>query len=239
MGCNYIACVHSILAYKNIVNIHCILLCHDLTLSILVPSEITIWERIYQLLSGLSIAQHTQNTASAPSHPIQHSTAGDSTPMAPMGLVMAGCWQINSILTNIGRRNSIRILNQYPFFWKILTQFICFINLFRILKIKVALISCRWSKVQSKAGENNGLIRPPAESVPSLNNTEIAPISSPNGVGVKNQTTLASPLGSELVGVIWLTPCSAYGVISYWQLLPPFHCFWHDLAPGLVHPWRT
>ena len=27
------------------------------------------------------------------------------------GLVMAGCWQINSILTNIGRRNSIRILN--------------------------------------------------------------------------------------------------------------------------------
>ena len=25
------------------------------------------------------------------------------------------CWQINSILANIGHRNSIRILNQYPF----------------------------------------------------------------------------------------------------------------------------
>ena len=30
-----------------------------------------------------------------------------------------GCWQINSILANIGRRNSIRILNQYPFWWNI------------------------------------------------------------------------------------------------------------------------
>ena len=72
---------------------------------------------------------HTQNTPSAPSHPNQHPIAGERTPMTPMGLVMAGCWQINSILTNIGRRNSIWILNQYPFFWNILirTQFICFI----------------------------------------------------------------------------------------------------------------
>ena len=31
--------------------------------------------------------------------------------LTPIGLVMAGCWQIYSILTNIGRRNSIRILN--------------------------------------------------------------------------------------------------------------------------------
>ena len=44
-------------------------------------------------------------------------------------LYMAGCWQINYILTNIGHRNSIRIWNQYPFFWNILIwmQFICFI----------------------------------------------------------------------------------------------------------------
>ena len=35
----------------------------------------------------------------------------------------------------------------------------------------------------SKAGENNGLIRPPADSVPDLNNREITPISSPGGVG--------------------------------------------------------
>ena len=85
-----------------------------------------------------------------------------------------------------------------------------FYKSFCILKIEVALISCMWSKVRSKAGENNGLTRPPAESVPGLNNREIAPISSPHGVGVENQTTLASPFGKELVGVIWLTLCSAY-----------------------------
>ena len=33
-----------------------------------------------------------------------------------------GCWQVNSILTNIGHRNSIWILNQYPFWWKILIR---------------------------------------------------------------------------------------------------------------------
>ena len=66
------------------------------------------------------------------SHPIQHPTAGTSTHTTPVGLVMAGCCQINYILTNIGRRNAIRILNQHPLFWYILiwTQFICFINLF-------------------------------------------------------------------------------------------------------------
>ena len=85
-----------------------------------------------------------------------------------------------------------------------------FYKAFCILKIKVALISCRWSKALSKAGENNGLIRPPAESVPGLNNIENSPISLPSGVGVETQTPLASPLGSELVRVIRLTPCSAY-----------------------------
>ena len=96
--------------------------------------------------------------------------------MTPMGLAMTDCWQINPILANIGRRNSIRILNQYPFFWNILiwAQFIIFFQAFYILKIKVALISCSWSKVLSKAGENNGLIRPPAGGVPGLNNREIA-----------------------------------------------------------------
>ena len=71
---------------------------------------------------------HSQNTASTPSHPIQHPTAGQRTPLTPMGLVMAGCWQINYILANICRRKCIRILNQYPFFWNILiwAQFICF-----------------------------------------------------------------------------------------------------------------
>ena len=75
---------------------------------------------------------HTQKTASVPSHPIQHPTAGMGTHMTPVGCVMAGCCHINYILTNIGRRNSIRILNQHPLFWHILiwTEFICFINLF-------------------------------------------------------------------------------------------------------------
>ena len=38
----------------------------------------------------------------------------------PIHLDMTGCWQINSILANIGRKNSIRILNLYPFLWNIL-----------------------------------------------------------------------------------------------------------------------
>ena len=51
---------------------------------------------------------------------------------------------------------------------------------------------------------------PPAESVPGLDNREIAPISSPHGIGVEHLTTLTSPFGSVLVGVIWLTKCSGY-----------------------------
>ena len=36
-------------------------------------------------------------------------------PWTPPHCDMAGCWKINSILTNIGLRNSIEILNQYCF----------------------------------------------------------------------------------------------------------------------------
>ena len=54
-------------------------------------------------------------------------------------------------------------------------------------------------------------LRPLGESVPGLENRDIAPISLPHGIGVEHQITLASPFGSELVGVIWLTPCSGYG----------------------------
>ena len=89
----------------------------------------------HQYLSILELEYkkiHTQNTASAPSHPIQHPTAGASTHMTPVGLVMAGCCQIDYILTTMGRRNSIRILDQHPLFWNISiwTQFICLIKLF-------------------------------------------------------------------------------------------------------------
>ena len=73
------------------------------------------------------LRQLIQITASAPSHPIQHPTTGEITPMTPVGLGIASCRQITSILSNIGRRNSIRI-----FFWNILmwAQFICFIKIF-------------------------------------------------------------------------------------------------------------
>ena len=42
------------------------------------------------------------------------------TPELGWAPLTCGCWQINSILGNIGRRNSIQILSQYPFWWKIL-----------------------------------------------------------------------------------------------------------------------
>ena len=110
-----------------------------------------------------------------------------------------------------------------------------FYKSFCILKIKVALISCMWSRVSSKAGENNGLIRPPAESVPGLDNREIAPISSPHGIGVEHQTTLTSPFGSELVGVIWLTRCSGYGSFPT-AAIKSFFCKPFDPLPSKISP---
>ena len=38
-----------------------------------------------------------------------------ATPSTPLNCGMANCWQINYILANSGRKNSIQILNQYPF----------------------------------------------------------------------------------------------------------------------------
>ena len=43
-----------------------------------------------------------------------------ATPSTPLSCGMASCWQINYILANSGRKNSIQILNQYPFLWKVL-----------------------------------------------------------------------------------------------------------------------
>ena len=44
------------------------------------------------------------------------------TPQLGWAPLTCVCWQINSILANIGHRNSIRILNQYPFWWNILIR---------------------------------------------------------------------------------------------------------------------
>ena len=96
-----------------------------------------------------------------------------------------------------------------------------FYKAFCILKLKVALISCRWSKALLKAGENNGLIRPPADCVPDLYNREIAPISSTGGVGVKAEPPLDSPLGNELLWVIGLTYAMFYLCVSSYTPPPP------------------
>ena len=44
------------------------------------------------------------------------------TPEVGLAPLTCGCWPINSISANIGHRNSIRILNQYLFWWNILIR---------------------------------------------------------------------------------------------------------------------
>ena len=44
------------------------------------------------------------------------------TPEVGLAPLTCGCWPINSISASIGRRNSIRILNQFPFWWNILIR---------------------------------------------------------------------------------------------------------------------
>ena len=72
-----------------------------------------------------------------------------------------------------------------------------FYKAFCILKIIVALLSCRWSKAWSKAGENSGMIKPHPESVPGLNNREIALIRHPWGWG---RNSNSSGLGASWLG---------------------------------------
>ena len=113
--------------------------------------------------------------------------------MTPVGLVIAGCWQINYILANNGRRKFHLNFTSVPLLLKYINMstVYLFYKAFCILKMKVALISCRWSKARSKAGVNNWLIRPPAESVPDLNNRDFAD-KFIRRVGVETQTPLVS-----------------------------------------------
>ena len=64
------------------------------------------------------------------------------------------------ILANIGRKDSIRILNQYPFLWNVFNMSIVYwlYISFIILEINVALIDHSLSKATSKAVENNGVV---------------------------------------------------------------------------------
>ena len=63
--------------------------------------------RVYQTKVLVCRLTHSQTTPSAPSHPLQHPRLG----WTPLSCGMVGCWQINSILANIGCKNSIQIWN--------------------------------------------------------------------------------------------------------------------------------
>ena len=101
-------------------------------------------------------------------------------PWTPLNCGMAGCWQINSILSNIGHKNSIRILNLHPFMKSINMNIIClFYKVFIILKIKVALIDCSWSKAPSKAAYNGLMALITAQlgvAQPNWGRREVTPI---------------------------------------------------------------
>ena len=54
-----------------------------------------------------------------------------------------------------------------------------------------------------KGREDDGLIRPPAGSVPGLNNRDCL-ISSPGEIGVETQTTLPSPFWERVARGNWV-----------------------------------
>ena len=87
-----------------------------------------------------------------------------ATPWTPLSCGMAVCWQVNSILANIGRRNSILIFESVPLLMKNINMSIVYL-LYKVLiipKIKVVLYNyiynCSCTKVPSKADQNNGLM---------------------------------------------------------------------------------
>ena len=69
---------------------------------------IDLFEMAFQFLS---VRYSSSCTPGLPGH---HLDPGTWTPCGK-----AGCWQINSNLSNISRKNYTGILNQYPFSWKI------------------------------------------------------------------------------------------------------------------------
>ena len=147
------------------------------------------------------------NNKQPPAIPSSTPQLASSPPWTPVGLVIAGCWQINSILFNIGRRNYFWSLNQYLFFWNALiwAQFICFIKFFAFWKLfKVAMISCRWSKARSKAGENNGLIRPLLRVSRASTIERLHRWAHPVGLGLKLKLLWLPQLGASWLGYLGL-----------------------------------
>ena len=81
----------------------------------------------WTLLSGTTLClwrAHIPADIARPPHEPQLSYPAPQgwlvTLSTPLSCGMSSCWQINSILVNSGSKNSIQILNQYPFLWKIL-----------------------------------------------------------------------------------------------------------------------
>ena len=76
---------------------------------------VALWNsRIVKQSRDLSYPDHPMRPQ--PSYPAPQGWL--STPSTPLSCGMASCWQINSILANNGRKNSIQILNRHPFFMK-------------------------------------------------------------------------------------------------------------------------
>ena len=107
-------------------------------------------------VNGL-MSDHSQITPMSPQPSYPAPQGWMATSWTPLSCDMAGCWQINSILASIGRKNSIWISNQYPFLYmKNINMNIVYLfhQIITILKNKVVLISCSWPK----AAANNGLM---------------------------------------------------------------------------------
>ena len=102
--------------------VFCVLFLHPATFihDFALASDLTLSSQFYGIYPVIRILWccvpiHSQTTPSAPVILYGTSELG-------WAILTCGCWQINSILANIGHRNSIGILNQYPFWWNILIQ---------------------------------------------------------------------------------------------------------------------
>ena len=74
---------------------------------------------VIQTLNRIMLPLHIQTTTGAAAI-LSCTQDWLATRWTPLSCDMAAWWQINSILPNNGRKNSIRAVNQYPFLWEIL-----------------------------------------------------------------------------------------------------------------------
>ena len=85
------------------------------------PSNGYLLNIMYLYLTGVTAAfAYPKQIIARPPH--QPPVILSGTPEVGLAPLTCGCWPINSISANIGHRNSIRNLNQYPFWWNILIR---------------------------------------------------------------------------------------------------------------------